>query len=124
MSQIGIPGGAGLTSDLGQALQMSTLRQTALAGDLANANTPGYSPQNVTFAGLLKAQMGLPVGPDPLASITESDPGLMTNNGNGVDVEETLVALEQNAVWSQGLSQTLTQGFTNEQDVVTDLQGA
>lgn len=124
MSQPGISGVSGLIPALGQALQMSTLQQRALAGDLANADTPGYSPQNVTFAGLLRTQMGLPAGPNPLASVTETDPGLMANNGNGVDVEATLVALQQNSVWSQGLSQALSQGFTNQQDVVTDLQGA
>ncbi len=124
MSQPALSGVSGLVSALGQALEMSIERQRALAGDLANANTPGYSPQNVTFAGLLRTQMGLPPGPNPLSSVTETDPGLMTNNGNGVDVEATLVALQANGLWSQGLSQALSMGFTDQQNVVTDLQGA
>jgi len=118
-------GGIGpLTDALGQALQMATMRQNALAGDIANANTPGFTPQNVTFAGLLREQMGLAPGPHPLAAVAVSDPGLMTNNGNGVDVEAALVQLEQNGLWSQGLSQILSESFGSQQNVVTDLQGA
>ncbi len=115
---------AGINSVLGQALSVIDERTRVLANDVANANTPGYKAQDVTFEGLLRQQMGMSPGPNALSGVVISAPGLMTPNGNGVDMEQALIDLQQTATASQGVGQTLADRFLAQQTVITNLQGA
>ena len=57
-------------STLGQlerALDARLLNQNVLAGNLANLDTPGFTPQQVDFARALSAQQDSPGGPVGLA---------------------------------------------------------
>lgn len=114
----------GVDPFLAQALSVSDMRTQVLANDIANANTPGFVPQDVAFAGVLRQQMGLSAGPNPLAPVVQSAPGLMTPNGNGVDMEQTLIELQKTMVASQGVGQTLADHFQTQQNVINNLQGA
>ena len=114
----------GISNVLSQALSVIDERSRVLANDVANANTPGFQAQDVTFEGALRQQMGLAPGADPLAGVEVSAPGLMTPNGNGVDMEAALVELQDTATASQGVGQTLADEFQTQQNVLNNMQGA
>jgi flagellar basal body rod protein FlgB len=96
-------------------LQAYTWQQEVLANDVANANTPGFQAENVTFQRTLQGT---------LAPVLTTAPGLMTLNGNGVDLEATLVQLEQAAARLQGLDGLVSGQFTTANAIITDLEGA
>lgn len=103
---------------LERSLDARLLRQNVLAGNLANADTPSFTPKDVDFEKAMAEQAvpsaqpttvpaharHLPLeGAGPLAP-TESGlvvqaegatPGI---DGNGVDLDRTMVALAQNAL--------------------------
>jgi flagellar basal-body rod protein FlgB len=87
-------------STLERSLDVRLQRQNLLAGDIANANTPGYSPKDLNFREAMDAAQGVESG-QPLppidAFITQSEgtPGL---DGNRVDADHALVQLAQNAI--------------------------
>ncbi|HVE83614.1 MAG TPA: flagellar basal body rod protein FlgB [Myxococcales bacterium] len=103
---------------LERALDARLLRHTALAGNLANANTPGYQPRDVDFQAVLQQeQLSLPApaaalaaegrlsvpvpavpglsGAPPIAAATGAAAGM---DGNKVDPDRTLAAIAQNAL--------------------------
>jgi flagellar basal-body rod protein FlgB len=109
---------------LERALDARMDRHEILAGNLANADTPGFLPTDLdvparlaaeaaaatgagatrasaipTAPGFLPLEGSLPASPPPLAGLAPGgsavDPGL---DGNAVDVDRTLVALAENAL--------------------------
>jgi flagellar basal-body rod protein FlgB len=85
---------------LERSLDVRLSRQNLLAGDIANANTPGFSPKDLNFREAMDAAQGSNEGQPsaPIdAFITESEgtPGL---DGNRVDADHALVQLAQNAI--------------------------
>src|SRR4051812_20251934 len=87
-------------STLERSLDVRLQRQNLLAGDVANANTPGYAPKDLDFRMAMEAAQNAAPGdaPPPIdAFITTSDgtPGL---DGNRVDADHALVQLAQNAI--------------------------
>ena len=85
---------------LERSLDVRLQRQNLLAGDVANADTPGYSPKDLNFREAMDAATGINDGrqPPPIdAFITETEgaPGL---DGNRVDADHALVQLAQNAI--------------------------
>jgi len=106
-------------STLERSLDVRLAGQTVLAGNLANADTPGFVPREVDFDAAMSAATGAEPGPalqsrslpgdlplggtagDPLAPerfVVErpgAAPGL---DGNAVDVDRTLTAVAENAI--------------------------
>jgi flagellar basal-body rod protein FlgB len=110
---------------LSQALGTLEARQSVLAGDVANANTPGYAPKDVTFAGILSGTLsGMPTSVDQLRAVETAGSGLTQANGNGVDLEAALVAVQQNALTTQGVEQALGTRQSALQTSLSTLQGA
>ncbi len=72
---------------LERAISGATMRQTVLASNMANANTPGYLPQDVDFHGALRS--ALKSGPGGLDSVKmlpqPRGTGATRADGNGVD---------------------------------------
>jgi flagellar basal-body rod protein FlgB len=116
--------GAPIDGLLGQALSTLGVRERVLANDVANADTPGFAAQDVTFAGALAHRLGQAQPPNPLAPVTVAAPGLMQANGNGVDLEAALIDLTQNAMTEQGVEQVLGSRFATLQTSITSLEGA
>ncbi len=103
---------------LQQSLDVRLLRQNVLAGNLANVDTPGFMPRDVNFELAMSeaAQQAVPVATEapapghlPLAqSATETSvassaivqaPGAAPGiDGNGVDLDRTMVSLAQNGL--------------------------
>ena len=94
-------------SALDQALLGSSMRQRALANNLANANTPGFRRSDVDFqsalSGALAAQNAdQQVG--QLAFSTQIDPsGAQRADGNNVQVDAEMAKLNENSVTYQAL---------------------
>jgi flagellar basal-body rod protein FlgB len=92
---------------LRRAINGSALRQETLAGNLANANTPGYQRRDVDFQGTLRAALH---GDDVRSAVTETSfaagpdgSGAVRPDGNGVDVDTEAARLAQNGLLYQAL---------------------
>ena len=103
---------------LQSSLDVRLARQNVLGGNLANADTPGYQPRDLDFEAAMRARADETPGPslgtattdehhlsvatprtsaDPTAhvKVVEGDGGL---DGNGVDLDRTMVELSRNAL--------------------------
>jgi flagellar basal-body rod protein FlgB len=103
---------------LSNSLDARLLRQNVLAGNLANANTPGFMPKDVNFKAAMEAAQapveapvadpaseghlsltqGSPTAPAPFGVLVQAKgarPGL---DGNGVDLDRTMVSMAQNGL--------------------------
>ena len=100
------------TTQLGleRALSGAAARQTALASNIANANTPGYKPRDVDFHSALQAAFS---SDDPskavpsagFAETTQTD--VMRPDGSGIDVDVESAKMAQNGLEYQALTQVL-----------------
>ncbi len=104
-----------VTAILGSAANALTLRQQVLGNDIANANTPDFHSQSVDFSTALDGAV---------KSRVVTEPGMMTANGNGVDLEQTLISLEQTSYGLQGVETLLSMNVTTQTSVINNLQGA
>lgn len=92
---------------LQQAMRFRMARETVLAGNIANSDTPGYRRRDVSFEGILsdktKAiarthEKHLPTRvSDPSQLRVETGPRGTRPDGNGVDLDQELVAAHRNA---------------------------
>ena len=89
---------------LQRALDVRGQKHTALAGDLANADTPGFSPVDINFDAAMEAAASADAaGTAPLqveanAGDGEAIAGAPGLDGNRVDVDRTLAALAENGM--------------------------
>jgi flagellar basal-body rod protein FlgB len=98
------------TTQLGleRAISGAAARQTALASNIANANTPGFKPKDVDFHSALQAAFA---SDDPtkavagagFAETTQTD--VMRPDGSGVDVDVESAKMAQNGLEYQALIQ-------------------
>lgn len=89
------------------AMRFRLARESVLAANVANADTPGYRRRDLSFEGVLsdeKARMvrthegHLPVrSADPERTRVEIGPRGSRPDGNGVDLDEELVQAHRNA---------------------------
>lgn len=98
---------------LERAMDMSYRRQTVLAGNIANADTPEYQALDLKFNEYLEAELddGF-IGPNPgtpnpeLRSLTEP-----TLNGNRVDVEKEVVRMSSNKLFYDLASEVVSRNL-------------
>ena len=92
---------------LERAMSGATLRHATLAGNLANANTPGYRPSDVDFHSALR--QALAGGPDAVAAAeiapAPSADAVLRADGNGVDVDVESAKLAENGLELSALAQ-------------------
>jgi flagellar basal-body rod protein FlgB len=97
------------TTQLGleRAISGAAQRQTALASNIANANTPNYKPQDVDFHSALQAAFASgkreSVASAGFAQTTQTD--VMRPDGSGVDVDVESAKMAQNGLEYQALVQ-------------------
>ncbi len=95
-------------------LDVSALRQQAIASNVANAETPGYKRMDVSpaFSQQLKAQMesGNASGVQALRPQLAEDPTARATrpDGNNVEIESELVAMNRNSVEYDYLTQVVS----------------
>jgi flagellar basal-body rod protein FlgB len=97
------------TTQLGleRAISGAAQRQSALASNVANANTPNYKPRDVDFHSALAAAFASGK-PDAIAGAsftqtTQND--VMRPDGSGVDVDVESAKMAQNGLEYQALVQ-------------------
>ncbi|HEY1597295.1 MAG TPA: flagellar basal body rod protein FlgB [Thermoleophilaceae bacterium] len=84
---------------LNAAIRGSGLRQTALAQNVANANTPGYQRKDVDFESALSAAMADGQNPDTLQFGVQTDASApMQPDGNSVDIDTESSKLAENGL--------------------------
>jgi flagellar basal-body rod protein FlgB len=86
-------------------MDLTALRQEAIASNIANAETPGYRRIDVSpdFASQLKAQVGTG---GPVSQLDSLQPSLVEDtqartvrpDGNSVDLEHELLTMNKNSV--------------------------
>ena len=89
------------------AMRGSWQRQTALTNNIANADTPGYQPQDVNFESALQGALQTGESPSQLefqAAIRPSEAG---PNGAGVSVDEEAARLAENGLDYQAITQVI-----------------
>lgn len=92
---------------LSAALRGSAARQTAIAQNLANVNTPGYRRMDVSFADALHGAMakGDDAGLEawtPATTVDDAAP--MRADGNSVDLDTEAAAQASNGLQYQALT--------------------
>src|SRR5205807_2334393 len=83
----------------------ASLRQSVLANNIANANTPGYQRMDVNFHGALAQAMATgDTGAIQSAQFQpQRDPRTMQADGNGVDIDTESAAMAKNGIEYQSL---------------------
>ncbi len=90
---------------LGAALRGAQARHEALAGNLANATTPGYVRQDVDFQSALRSALDAGRSPSDMAFAPRPDAaaGPVRADGGTVDVDAESAKLAANALEHQAL---------------------
>jgi flagellar basal-body rod protein FlgB len=107
-------------------LDAAVVRQEAVAANIANAETPGYRRVDVSadFTTQLKAQLAagqLKLAGDTLAPQVTADPHArsLRPDGNTVEIEHELLALNRNAVEHEFLAEIITQNIKQLKMAIT-----
>ena len=89
---------------LESAIRGASARQTALASNVANANTPGYQRQDVDFHGALQAAMASGGDVENVGFAAASDSSApMQADGNSVDIDVENATLAKNGLEYEAL---------------------
>jgi flagellar basal-body rod protein FlgB len=100
----------GVVGVLQFAIDGVSAQQDAIAGNLANSETPGYIAKDVSFQSSLAQALGSPNG--GAATITTSDSTApAASDGNNVDTGQELVAAEQATLQYQTMVEMLNAQF-------------
>jgi flagellar basal-body rod protein FlgB len=86
------------------AMRGSWQRQTALANNVANADTPGYQRQEVNFESALQSAIDGGQSPTEVEFQTETVPGEAGPNGAGVSIDQESARLAENGLDYQALT--------------------
>jgi flagellar basal-body rod protein FlgB len=89
------------------AMRGSWQRETALTNNIANADTPGYEPQEVNFESALQGAMAGGQPPTELQFQTVTRPQEAGPNGTAVSVDQESAKLAENGLDYQALTQVL-----------------
>jgi flagellar basal-body rod protein FlgB len=109
------------------ALDAASLRQQAIAANIANASTPGYRPLRVSFEDQLdfaRQQLGSgsPVAPGALAGVrpqlVQGEPQAEGSGSTGLDVQTAELA--QNAIQYQALLKGLSHHFSIMSTIINE----
>ncbi len=101
---------SGIVNLLHFAVDGLSQQQQAIANNLANAETPGFTAQDVKFQGSLQQALKSNTGGTASVTVTP-DPALPATDGNNVDTGQQLVAAEQNTLQYQATVELLNAQF-------------
>ena len=90
-----------------RAISGATLRDTVLANNIANADTPGFQPSEVNFHAALSDALG--EGSEAIEGVSfapeQLNTGAVRADGNGVDSEAEAAKLAENGLEIEALEQ-------------------
>lgn len=90
------------------AMRGSWLRETALTNNVANADTPGYTRQEVNFESALQGAMASGEAPTQMQFQIEPAPTEAGPNGAGVSIDQEAARLAENGLDYQALTQVVS----------------
>jgi flagellar basal-body rod protein FlgB len=90
---------------LESAMSGSMLRQSVLANDLANANTPGFRPEDVNFQQTLAGALANGESPTAVNYAPYTENVVNTQDGNGVDPNAINADIAENGLLYQDMTQ-------------------
>jgi len=90
------------------AMRGAWQRQTALTNNIANADTPGYRPQEVNFESALQSALAGGRAPQEAQFQTETKAAQAGPNGPGVSLDQESAKLAENGLDYQALEQVLS----------------
>jgi flagellar basal-body rod protein FlgB len=112
---------------LRKALDGDAARQQAVAGNLANLDTPGYQPRRVEFQNQLRAALSeqeAGSGEEDLErlqpQVTIQGGAALRRDGNSVDVETEMVELSESGLHYQAVVRLLSRKLQMLRAVVTE----
>jgi len=82
-------------------------RQTALTNNIANADTPGYQPQEVNFESTLQGAINGGMEPGEVQFATVTRPQEAGPNGTGVSIDQESARLAENGLDYQALTHVM-----------------
>jgi flagellar basal-body rod protein FlgB len=83
----------------------SMMRQSLLANDLANADTPNFKPEDVNFQQTLASAMSDGQSPTAVQYTAYASPTVTSVDGNGVDSDVTNAEIAENGLLYQDMTQ-------------------
>jgi flagellar basal-body rod protein FlgB len=134
----------GTTSELlKNAVSGAGLEHAALANNIANVNTPGYSTFEVAYKQALAATEPTPPDPNELTLMTDQpnqisingevpakpfsvsaarvdNPIKMRPDGSNVDLDQQMAELTQNSAYQQTMSEFLTTQYTRVREAIEE----
>ena len=90
------------------AMRGAWQRQTALTNNIANAETPGYRPQEVDFEAALRGAIAGGTTPESVQFQTETKAVQAGPNGAGVSLDQESAKLSENALDYQALQEVVS----------------
>jgi flagellar basal-body rod protein FlgB len=90
------------------AMRGSWQRETALTNNLANADTPGYQPQEVNFESALQGAMNSGSSPEEVQFQTVTQPQEAGPDGTAVSVDQESAKLAENGLDYQALTEVVS----------------
>ena len=90
---------------LESAMSGSMMRQSLLTNDLANANTPGFKPEDVNFQQTLSSAMAEGQSPSAVNYTPYVENVTNSQDGNGVDSDTVNANIAENGLLYQDLTQ-------------------
>lgn len=94
------------------ALRAASLRQQAIAHNLANVTTPGFHRKEVSFEALVQQAVASGADPNRVApKLVQDDRSEEKPDGNNVNPEREMTAMAQNELWQAGLVRIMSDRF-------------
>lgn len=121
---------------LSRSMDAASLRQRIIADNIANVDTPNYKSKGVsfeqelqdalddssTFEGTRTDPRHIPIGGKRLLDVNPTiytNPGVMQNNGNNVDIDTEMTNMAKNQIWYNALVQQTNQYYQTMQKVIS-----
>ncbi len=95
---------------LGEMVRGAATRHHILSGNLANVDTPGYEPKDISFTAVLdRARQAAGAGAVQVQTSVVSEPdGPAREDGNTVQLDRQMAKLAQNTLWHNSMLQMLS----------------
>jgi flagellar basal-body rod protein FlgB len=88
-------GNVSILSQLESYLSLTNQRETVIASNVANVDTPGYRTKGVDFQHELSRAMATPDGTTPQAAVRDVSGLLERPDGNNVDIDREAMKLSE-----------------------------
>ena len=88
-------GNVSILSQLESYLSLTNQRETVIASNMANVDTPGYRTKDVDFEHELSRAMAVPDGSTPHAAVSDVSGLLERPDGNNVDIDREAMKLSE-----------------------------